>query len=154
MHLQAGYAAFDAGLPDRTLYHLAEALQLATETGGADPQTLAMGYAGIARVEHGRPHDGLKLLQLAQLTADRIPVQEQPERIVFRGSRTVLRACVRADAGYALARMGDAEGAARQMAKARELWQPDPAPTHAIWPERLVTSPPPAPDRRSTIECE
>ena len=126
LHLQAGYAAFDAGLHDRTLHHLSQALQLATQTEDARLQTMAMGYAGVATVEHGRPNDGLALLQCAQLKADRIPVKEQRELIVPRGSRAVLQACTRADAGYALARMGDPVGAAREMAEAREIWQPTP----------------------------
>ncbi|MBW0010852.1 MAG: helix-turn-helix transcriptional regulator [Pseudonocardiales bacterium] len=127
LHSQAGYAAFDAGLHDRAIYHCTRALQLAYEAGDAYLQTLAMTYAGMFTVEHGRPNDGLKLLQLAWVKAGHIPADDQRERIVFQGSRAVLRACTRADSATALARMGDPDGAAAKLAEARELWQPTPA---------------------------
>ena len=128
LHLQAGYAAFDAGLYDRTLYHCTRALQLATETGDADLQTLAMAYAGVAHVEHGHPNDGLAMLQLATVKAGHIPAEDQRERVICQGSRAALRAFTRADgSATALARMGDPYGAAAELAKAREFWQPTPA---------------------------
>jgi hypothetical protein len=65
------------------------------------------------------------MFQLAQVKADHIPVDDQRERIVCRSSRAAPRAFIRADgSATALARMGDPDGAATELAEARELWQP------------------------------
>jgi hypothetical protein len=120
-------ARCSGGLYDRTLYHFTRALELANETRDAALQTLAMAYAGMAIVEHGHPNDGLKMLQFAQVKADGIPVDDQRERIVFQGSPAALKATTQAESAIALARMGDPDGAATELARARELWQPTPA---------------------------
>ncbi|MGH3906560.1 MAG: hypothetical protein ACRDTE_20620, partial [Pseudonocardiaceae bacterium] len=58
LHIQAGWAGFDAGLYRRALHHYARALELAIETGDAYLQTLVLNYAGLATTEHGDPDDG------------------------------------------------------------------------------------------------
>jgi hypothetical protein len=127
LQLQAGYAAFDAGLHDHTMHHYINGLELATQAGDAYLQTVALGFAGLATVEHGRPNEGLAMLQIEYLIAEHIPAEDERSRVVFQGSRASLQACAQADAATALARMGDHKGAALKMAKARELWQPTPA---------------------------
>lgn len=126
LHIHAGYAAFDAGLADRTLHHYSRALWLATETRDAYLQATALNYAGLAIVEDGHPNEGLKLLQLGGAIAGSIPSDDHRGP----GSRAVLRACALAYSATALARMGDPDGAQAELAKARELWQPTPTNAH------------------------
>jgi transcriptional regulator with XRE-family HTH domain len=127
LHIQAGWDAYDAGLYGRTMHHHTRALELANETGDAYCQTIALNYAGLATVEHGHPNDGLKMLQFAHVIAGRIPSDDEHKRVVWRGSRVAMQACGQADSATALARMGDPDGAATELARARELWQPTPA---------------------------
>jgi transcriptional regulator with XRE-family HTH domain len=123
LHLQAGYAAFDAGLDDRTLYHYTVGLQLATEIGDAYLQTLALDYAGWAIVEQGHPNDGLKLLQFGLDKARDIPAGDQRRP----GSPAALKAWGYADSAIALTRLGRPEAADAALMESRELWRPTPA---------------------------
>jgi transcriptional regulator with XRE-family HTH domain/tetratricopeptide (TPR) repeat protein len=124
LHHHAGYAGFDAGLYDRAMYHYTRALELATQAGDVYLQAIALCYAGAATEDHGHPNDGLKMLQFAHVIAGRIPVGDQPKRIVGMSTRGAVRACAEADSATALARLGDPDGAEAALAKARELWQP------------------------------
>ena len=130
LDVHAGWAAFDAGLYDRTLYHYAHGMQLATESSDAYWQTVALNCAGLAVVERGQPNEGLKMLQSAYVIAGRIPAGEQRAEI-GEGSRAALRACGQAYSATALARMGDPEGAAAELAQAREFRQLAPTDLNA-----------------------
>jgi hypothetical protein len=125
LHLQAGWDAYHAGLYDRAMYHYNHGLELATQSGDAYCQTLALSYAGTAHVEHGHPNDGLKLSQFAQVKALDIPTDDE-RTVVGEGSRAALGACARADSAIALARLGYLDAAYAALAEARELWQPTP----------------------------
>ncbi|MGH3824551.1 MAG: helix-turn-helix domain-containing protein [Pseudonocardiaceae bacterium] len=127
LHLQAGWAAFDAGLYDRTVYHYNRALELAIEIGDAYLQAIALSYAGLATEEHGHPNDGLKMLQLAQFKAAEIPSDDQRKSVIGVSTRVAVEACARADSATALARLGHPHAADTQLAEARVLWLPGPA---------------------------
>ncbi|MGH3857733.1 MAG: hypothetical protein ACRDR6_30435, partial [Pseudonocardiaceae bacterium] len=127
LHLHAGWAAFDAGLQDRTLHHYTCGLKLATVAGDTYLQATALNYAGLATVEHGRPNNGLKLLQFGQLLAGGIPSDEELARVGWQGSRAAVRACGQAYSATALSRMGDPDGADSKLATAREVLQCAPA---------------------------
>ncbi|MBV9142936.1 MAG: helix-turn-helix transcriptional regulator [Pseudonocardiales bacterium] len=127
LQLCIAWEAFDAGLHDHTIDHCIRGLELATQTGDTYWQAVGMSIAGLATVEHGRPNDGLAMLQIAYLIAEHIPENDERPRILMPGSRVSKQACVQADAATALALMGDHKGAAVKMAKARDLWQPTPA---------------------------
>lgn len=116
LHLHAGWAASDTGLYHRAMTHYARTLELATEAGDAYLQAHALTLAGFATVEHGHPNDGLKMLQLAQVKAWRVPSDDR------RG--VAVQAWAQADSATALAALGNPEAAYRELAKARELWQP------------------------------
>jgi hypothetical protein len=124
LNIQAGYAAFDAGLYDRAMHHYIQGLELAVDVGDAHCQAVALMFAGVATVEHGRPNDGLAMLQIGHAIAEGIPADDERPRVVWPGSRAALQACGLADSATALARMGDPKGAAVKMARARGLWQP------------------------------
>jgi hypothetical protein len=127
LELQAGYAAFDAGLYDRAMHHYTHGLELAVQAGDAYLQTLALNYLGLATVEHGRPHDGLAMLQIGHVIAEGIPTDDERLRVSWGGSWGGLQACGLADSATALALMGDPKGADIKLARGRELWQPTPA---------------------------
>jgi transcriptional regulator with XRE-family HTH domain len=116
LHIHAGWAASDAGLYHRALYHYSQALELATEAGDAYLQAHALTLAGFATVEHGHPDDGLKMLQLAQIKAWQVPPDDP------RG--VAVQAWAQADSATAYTALGDPHAASRELAKARELWQP------------------------------
>jgi hypothetical protein len=124
LRIHAGWAAFEARSYDRALLHYALALELATEAGDAYCQVLALNCAGLAAVEHGHPNDGLKMLQCGQVKARDVPSEEGRSVVVGEGSRAALEACGRADSATALACLGDWGSADRELATARELWQP------------------------------
>ncbi|MGQ0777117.1 MAG: helix-turn-helix domain-containing protein [Pseudonocardiales bacterium] len=126
LHIQAGWAAFDACLYDRTMHHYTRALELATKVGDAYVQALALSYAGLATEEHGHPDDGLKMLQYGQVKAWDIPSDDQRMRIVGVSTRVAVEACARADSATALARLGYWDAAYTEFATSRELWQPTP----------------------------
>ncbi|MGH3674110.1 MAG: helix-turn-helix domain-containing protein, partial [Pseudonocardiaceae bacterium] len=123
LHLQAGWDAFEAGLYERALHHDNQGLELATEAGDTYCQTVALGYAGLAHLEHGHPNDGLKMLQIAQLKARDIATDDE-RTVVGAGCRVALKACARADSATALARLGCPDAAEASLAEAREMWQP------------------------------
>ncbi|MGH3720657.1 MAG: hypothetical protein ACRDRI_17780 [Pseudonocardiaceae bacterium] len=124
LHIQAGWDAFGAGLYDRAMHHYHRGLELATETGDVYLQAVALNSAGLTTVEHGRPDDGLAMLQFGQVIAAGIPAGDERTRVGWQGSRAAVQACGLADSATALALMGDPDGAAVKMATARELWQP------------------------------
>ncbi|MGH3913226.1 MAG: hypothetical protein ACRDTC_07435, partial [Pseudonocardiaceae bacterium] len=127
LHSEAGWAAFDAGLYRRALYHYARTLELAIEAGDAYLQALALRYAGLAGVEHGHSDEGLKMLQCAQVTAWDIPSDDQRAVVVGVSGRTAAEACALEESAIALACLGDFPAAAGHLAKGRELWTPTPA---------------------------
>jgi len=124
LHIEAGWAAFDAGLYRLALYHFARALELATEAGDAYCQAIALRYAGVASVEHGHPDDGLKMLQCAQVAAWRIPPDEKRAVVVGETGRAAVEAAGLVNATAALTLLGEFETAGAWLAKGRQLWTP------------------------------
>ncbi|MGH3793872.1 MAG: hypothetical protein ACRDSP_03180 [Pseudonocardiaceae bacterium] len=116
LHAVAGWAGLDAGLQNRTMYHYARTLELATESGDAYLQAAAVACAGLTMLEHGHPNDGLKMLQLGQIKAWNMPADHH--------LRKVVEACAQADAATALARIGHPKAASAELAKSRDIWQP------------------------------
>ncbi|MGH3904817.1 MAG: hypothetical protein ACRDTE_11585, partial [Pseudonocardiaceae bacterium] len=116
LQAHAGWAAFDAGLADRTMYHYTRGLELAGAVGDTYLQALALTFAGLAIEEHGHPNDGLKVLQCAQVKAWDIPPDHD--------RRNAVEAMAMAHSATALVRLGDPEAAHAELAKARELWRP------------------------------
>jgi hypothetical protein len=124
LRIEAGWAAFDAGLYRHTLYHYALALELATKAGDAYVQVLALRHAGLASVEHGHPDDGLKMLQTAQVKAWDIPSDDQRAVVVGVSGRAAAEACALQESATALACLGDLDAAVTCLAKGRDLWTP------------------------------
>ncbi|MGH3798529.1 MAG: helix-turn-helix domain-containing protein [Pseudonocardiaceae bacterium] len=123
LQIHAGYAGFDAGLYERATYHWARALELATQAGDAYLQAVALGYAGVATVEHGHPDEGLKLLQCAQVKTWDIPPGNE-RAVAVGGTRAKVEACALADSATALDLLGEREAADRALGKSRQLWIP------------------------------
>ena len=124
LHIEAGWSAFDAGLYHRAMRHYAHALELGTEVGDAYLQTTALECAGQATVEHGHPGDGLKMLQCAQVTAWKIPADDQRAVVVGVSGREAVAAVVRVGSADAFVRLGEREAASTQLVAARQLWTP------------------------------
>lgn len=124
LHIEAGWAAFDAGLYKRAMCHYARALELATAAKDAYLQATALNYAGWATVEHGHPGDGLKMLQCAQVAAWRIPPDEKRAVVVGETGRAAVEAAGLVNATAALALLGELGTAGAWLAKGRELWTP------------------------------
>lgn len=125
LELEAGWAGFDSGLYGRAMYHYGRGLELATQAGDPYYQTLALNWAGLATIEHGHPDDGLKMLQLGQTIAWKIPSDlDRSTVLVGEYSRVALEACGLADSATALAALGDAQTAYRHLGKSQELWHP------------------------------
>jgi transcriptional regulator with XRE-family HTH domain len=124
LHSVAGWAAFDAGLCQRALYHHARTLELATEAGDVYLQTLALNYAAGVTVEHGHPDDGLKMRQCAQVTAWGIPGDDHRAVVVGETGEAAVQACALEGSAFALADMGDLDGALVELMKGREVWAP------------------------------
>ena len=124
LRIEAGWAAFDAGLYRHALYHFARALELATEAGDPYCQATALGYAGMASVEHGHPDEGLKMLQQAQIAAWNIPSDDQRAVVVGVSGRAAVEAGKLVEAAKALAHLGELKAACTRVAMARELWTP------------------------------
>lgn len=113
--LVAGWAGLDAGLYDRALYHYSRGLELATETGDARLQAIALACSGLSMLEQGHPDDGLKMLQLAQVKAWSAP----PEH-----DRKMIESCALADSAIAYAALGDTPAAVTTVTKSRHIWSP------------------------------
>ncbi len=124
LQLHAGWAAFDAGLYERAMYHYARGLELAEQAGDAYLQAVALSYAGLATVEHGHPNDGLKMLQFAQVKSWDIPPGDERVVGVGVGTRAAVEACGLTDSATALDLLGDREGAVRALGRSRQLWIP------------------------------
>ncbi len=124
LQVHAGFAAFDAGLYERAMYHWARASELAAQAGDAYLQAVALGLAGAATVEHGHPDDGLKMLQCAQVKSWDIPPADERVVAVGVGSGAAVEACALADSATALDLLGDREAANRALGKSRQLWIP------------------------------
>ena len=125
LHIQAGWAGFDAGLYRRALHHYSQALELGAQAGDAYLQALALNYAGLATTEHGHPNDGLKMLQCARVASWAIPARPDPDVVVIgEASRAAVEACGLADSATALAALGDPEGAHRNLMTSRQIWRP------------------------------
>lgn len=124
LQIRAGFAGFDAGLYGRAMHHFTRGLELATDAGDAYLQTTALAGAGVVTILHGRPDDGLKMLQCGQVTAWKIPPQLDWSPVVGGGSRVALEACLLADSATALAALGQPEAADRELGNSREMWYP------------------------------
>jgi transcriptional regulator with XRE-family HTH domain len=122
LHIEAGWAGFEAWRYDRMMHHFTTGLGLATEAGDTYLQATAMIQAGLAIREHGRPNDGLKMIQLGQTRARHIPRDEQRAVVVGSVGRAAVEAGAREETATALADLGDLDGAEVEMAQARELW--------------------------------
>jgi hypothetical protein len=122
LHIEAGWAGFDAWHYDRTLHHFTAALELAIAAGDAYLQATALNYAGIAIREFGRPNDGLKMLQCGLVKAWDIPDDEPRTVVVGEIGRAAVEACARHSAATALADLGKFDAAEREIATARERW--------------------------------
>jgi len=130
LHIEAGWAGFDAGRYDRAMFHYARGLELATEAGDAYCQVLAMNYAGLATAEHGHPNDGLKMLQIGELKAFDIPPDEQRAVVIGENGKAAVEAAGRANSATVLNRLGHPDAADTMLAKARQLWTPTPSDTY------------------------
>jgi transcriptional regulator with XRE-family HTH domain len=124
LHIEAGWAWFDAGCYHRAVHHFTTALELAIEAKDAYLQSTALQYAGAATVEHGHPDDGLKMLQFSLVKAWDIPSGEQRAVVVGQSGRAAQEACVRASAAIAMADLGKLDAAEVEVAKSRQLWSP------------------------------
>ncbi|MGH3977388.1 MAG: helix-turn-helix domain-containing protein [Pseudonocardiaceae bacterium] len=127
LHIEAGWAAFDATRYERALHHFGRALEVATQAGDRYCEAVALNYAGLASIEHGHPDDGLKMLQLGQVTSWRIPRDDRRMVVVGETGKAAVDACALADSATALADLGHEHLAAAELAKSRDLWQPTPA---------------------------
>ena len=127
LHLHAGWAAFDAVLPDRTIYHYTRGLELATDVGDTYLQALGLAFAGLATQEHGHPDDGLKMMQFSQVKAWDIPRDHD--------GRDAVQAMALAHSATALAQLGYPDAAMRELAKARALSRPS---SHYGDPDRVA----------------
>lgn len=105
LHIHAGWAASDAGLYRRAMYHYSLALELASDAGDAYLQAHALTLAGFATVEHGHPDDGLKMQQLAQVKAWQVP-SDDPRGVA-------VQAWAKADSATAYAALGYGRAAYR-----------------------------------------
>ncbi|MGH3981043.1 MAG: hypothetical protein ACRDRZ_18945, partial [Pseudonocardiaceae bacterium] len=125
LHIEAGWAAFDAARYERAMHHFGRALDVATEAGDAYVQALALNYAGLASVEHGHPKDGLKMFQLGQVTSWRIPRDDRRVVVVGESGKAAVEACGLAESATGLAQLGhDPDLVTAELGKSRELWQP------------------------------
>jgi hypothetical protein len=75
-------------------------------------------------VEHGKPNDGLKLLQLGRVKAWDIPPDDQRAVVVGENGRAAVEATALADSATAQADLGHLAAADTDMATARDLWRP------------------------------
>ena len=122
LHIEAGWAGFDAWRYDRAMYHFGSALELANQAGDAYLQATALNSAAHATREHGHPNEALKMIQVGQVRARHIPRDEPRAVVVGEIGRTAREACLQEEAANALADLGDPDGAKVKMARARELW--------------------------------
>jgi hypothetical protein len=127
LHIEAGWAGFDAGLYHRAMIHYAHSFELATEAGDTYLQALVLKYAGAATMKHGHPNDGLKMLQYGHVTAMGIPPDEQRAVVVGESGRAAIEATTLVHEATALAELDCWEAADTAVRKAREMWSPTPA---------------------------
>jgi transcriptional regulator with XRE-family HTH domain len=127
LHIEAGWAGFDAGLYDRAMVHYAYSFELAIKAGDTYLQALILKYAGTATVEHGQPNDGLKMLQYGAVTAIGVPLDEPRAVVVGESGRAAIEATVLVDEATALVSLDCWDAADTAVARARELWEPTPA---------------------------
>jgi hypothetical protein len=124
LHIEAGWAGFDAGHYQRAVHHFTTALKLATQAKDAYLQSTALQFAGLATVEHGHPDDGLKMIQFSVVKVWDIPQDEQRAVVVSTIGRAAVEASARSDAATALAHLGHLDAADIEMTKSRQLWSP------------------------------
>jgi transcriptional regulator with XRE-family HTH domain len=124
LHIEAGWAGFDAGRYHWAVHHFTAALELATAAGDAYLQATALQFAGLATVEHGHPDDGLKMLQFSLVKTWDIPRNEQRAVVISIVGRAAVEASARSDVATAMAHLGFLDAADVEMAKSRELWLP------------------------------
>jgi transcriptional regulator with XRE-family HTH domain len=122
LHIEAGWAGFDAWRYDRMMHHFTTTLGLASQAADIYLQATALIHAGLATREHGYPNDGLKMLQLGLFKARHIPRDEQRAVVVGSIGRVAVEAGAQEEMANALADLGDLDGAEVKMAQARELW--------------------------------
>jgi len=125
LHIEAGWAAFYTELAyQRTLYHYAQALDLADEAGDVYLKAIILRYAGMATAEQGHPNEGLKMLQCAQVAAWDIPRGEERAVVVGETGRAAVEATGLANGATVISLLGDHNTAGTWLAKSRELWTP------------------------------
>ncbi len=126
LHIEAGWAGFDAWRYARAAHHFTTALQLATEAHDTYLEALTLYYAGRITREYGHPNDGLKMLQFGQVKALDIPESEPRAVVVVVGfiGRAAVQAAGRAETARALADLGHLDPAEAEMMEAQELWAP------------------------------
>ncbi|MGH3822857.1 MAG: hypothetical protein ACRDRA_08500, partial [Pseudonocardiaceae bacterium] len=122
LHIEAGWAGFDAWRYDRAAHHFTKALRLATKAGDTYLQATALCHAGLVTREFGHPNDGLKLLQFGQVKSWDVPHDEPRAVVVGSVGRAAVQAGLREEAATALADLGRLDAAEIEMAEARELW--------------------------------
>lgn len=115
LHTVAGWAAFDAHQDDTARYHFARAMSLGGDAKDGLTFSKAAYLAGVATAERGHFNDGLKMLQLAQIRLDTVPVEPRTSE---------LSSWLSVDSAAALARMGQPEAARCTLTAARGNWQP------------------------------
>lgn len=115
LHLQAGWSGFDSGLYDRAMYHYARAMELGIKASDSYCQALALGWAGLATIEHVDPNEGLKILQLGLIKVLDVPSELDPNTVVFgERSRNALHASMLTDAATAYHRLDGYPDVARE----------------------------------------
>jgi hypothetical protein len=122
LHIEAGWAGFDAWRSDRALHHFWRALELAIAAKDVYLQAIAMNYAGRAIREFGHPNDALKLFPLGEVKSWAIPEDEPRVVVVGEIGRAAVTAYAQQQGATALAELGDVNAAERGMAQARESW--------------------------------
>jgi hypothetical protein len=122
LHIEAGWAGFDAWRYDRAMHHFTAALKLANQVKDAYLQAIALIYAGHATREHGHRNDALKMLQVGLIKAEQIPRDEQRAVVVGEIGRAAVQATAYEEIASVLADLDDLDGAEAEIATGRELW--------------------------------
>lgn len=116
MHTETGWACFDSGLHAQAQHHYRTAVDLASEAHDGYQTAYALRHAGLLPAETGDPNDALRYYQLAEIRLQ--GTHDDDPRLAS------LTAWLHAQSATAYARMGRADLATDQLARARDGWQP------------------------------